>query len=61
MTQKELLYMEDAIKHETNLMDICDFILQNLDDKNLITFMKNQRKKHENLKQKLLNTMEELA
>ncbi len=61
MTNKELLYMEDAIKHETNLMDICDFILQNLDDKNLITFMKNQRKKHENLKQKLLNTMEELA
>ena len=29
MTQKELLYMEDAIKHEENIIDVLDIMIQN--------------------------------
>ena len=61
MTQKELLYMEDAIGHETNLIDICTYTIEMLEDKNLKSFMKNQLKKHQNLKQKLMNVLEELT
>ena len=59
MTQKELLYMEDAIGHETNLIAICNFTIESLEDKTLITFMKDQLKKHETLKQKLMTIMED--
>lgn len=61
MTQKELLYMEDAINHEFNLIEICNITIENLKDKNLQTFMKNELKKHEALKEKLMNVMEDLA
>lgn len=61
MTQKELLYMEDAINHEANLIEIIKNTIDNLTDKNLCTFMKSQLKKHEALKQKLINVMEDLA
>ena len=33
MTQKELLYMEDAIEHETNLISISELSVENLEDK----------------------------
>ncbi len=58
MTQKELLYMEDAIEHEKNLIDICKFTIDSLEDKTLVTFMKSQLKKHESLKKKLLDVLE---
>ena len=32
MTQKELSYLEDAIKHEQNLAQICDNVVNNLTD-----------------------------
>ncbi len=59
MTQKELLYMEDAIGHETNLIQICTYTIDTLEDKSLKTFMKGQLKKHENLKQKLMTILED--
>ena len=59
MTQKELLYMEDAIGHETNLVDICQYTIDSLQDKSLKTFMKGQLKKHESLKKKLMKVLEE--
>ena len=58
MTQKELLYLEDAIGHETNLIKIISSTINLLEDKNLISFMKKQMKKHQSLKQKLMQTME---
>ncbi len=61
MTQKELLYYEDAIGHEVNTIDICNFIIENLDDDDLKAFMKRQLKKHEANKKLLLSKMEELA
>ena len=59
MTQKELLYMEDAIGHETNLIDIANLTIDNLGDKSLKIFMKGQLKKHETLKQKLMKVLED--
>ena len=58
MTQKELLYMEDAIKHEANLVNIYSDFIENLEDTNLKSFLKSEMKKHQVLKQKLLKTMD---
>ena len=59
MTQKELLYVEDAIGHEQNIISICEDTINNLNDKDLITFMKNEIKKHITTKDKLLKTLED--
>ena len=61
MTEKELLYLEDAINHETNTIDICTFIKDSLEDDELSSFIAKEIKKHESIKEKLLNVMEELA
>lgn len=61
MTQKELLYMEDAIEHETNLIKITELSIESLEDKSLATFMKGQMKKHNTLKEKLMTVMEDAA
>ena len=61
MTQKELLYMEDAIGHEQNLETIFNNSSNELEDKNLSTFVKKLAKKHHNLSDKLLKVMEDLA
>lgn len=59
MTQKELLYMEDAIEHEINIIEICKYSLDMLEDSELVTFMEHNLKKHEALKEKLMEAMEE--
>ena len=40
MTQKELLYVEDAIGHEKNVGQIVADAIQMLQDKSLKTFLK---------------------
>ena len=40
MTQKELLYVEDAIGHEKNVGAIVADVISQLQDKNLQTFLK---------------------
>ena len=59
MTQKELLYFEDAIGHESNMIAICNDIINTLQDKSLITFLKKEVKKHMALKTKLMNMLED--
>ena len=58
MTQKELLYLEDAIGHEANIIKICEDIIKNLEDQNLVTFMENELSNHKTLKDKLINILE---
>lgn len=58
MTQKELLYLEDAIGHEQNIITICEETLNMLEDDNLISFLTKEIKKHENMKEELLNMLE---
>ncbi len=61
MTQKELLYVEDAIGHEESILKICDNMLSNLDDERLITFINDEKNVHQDLKEKLINLLKEKA
>ena len=59
MTQKELLYVEDAVGHETSIIDILNTSLDLIDDDKLITFIEEEIEKHNDLKQELLNLLED--
>ncbi len=59
MTQKELLYYEDAIGHEDNIIKVINFMLSNLEDSNLISFMNEELNTHNQMKEKLMNKLEE--
>ena len=61
MTQKELSYVEDAIGHEGNIIKIINETLNNLQDKNLINFMKEELNIHTTMKEKLMTKLEEEA
>ncbi len=58
MTQKELLYLEDAIGHEKNTIDIINESINMLEDEDLIYFMEKEVKKHEKTKKDLIDMME---
>ena len=53
MTQKELLYFEDAIGHEKNIILICDESINKIDDGELISFFEKEKAIHE----EVLNTL----
>ena len=57
MTQKELLYVEDAIGHEQNLIKIVNETINLLQDTNLKNFMGGQLKIHQDIKTKLMNLL----
>ena len=59
MTQKELLYVEDAVKHETNIINIIDNMIDLIDDNELISFFNNQIEKHEIIKEELICLLED--
>lgn len=58
MTQKELLYVEDAIGHEQNVGQIVMETINLLQDKSLQTFLKSELKKHQATLAKLMNLLE---
>lgn len=58
MTQKELLYVEDAIGHEQNVGAIIQEAISLLEDQSLKTFMKSELKKHQAIETKLMNLLE---
>ena len=59
MTQKELLYVEDAVGHESSIIKICEDIINNLENQDLTMFMENELNKHKTLKENLMNKLEE--
>lgn len=59
MTQKELLYIEDAIGHENTIIDLCNDMISNLEDKDLVTFTKKQMKSHIEIKDNLICLLED--
>ena len=61
MTQKELSYVEDAIGHKSNIIKIINEGIKNLEDENLVTFMEAELNTHKNMKEKLMNLLEEKA
>jgi len=61
MTQKELLYVEDAIGHEQNIICILEDMLNNLEDDSLCSFINKQINKHDSIKEKLMKLLEDLV
>ena len=61
MTQKELLYLEDAYKHEDNTICICNEIINMLEDEEIISFFEKEIKKHTAYKDKIMSFMEDLV
>ena len=58
MTQKELAYLEDAIGHEKNIISIIDETINDLENEDLIFFLKNELEVHNETKEKILNMLE---
>lgn len=61
MTQKELLYMEDAIGHEQNLETICNNFSELVEDKQLKAFLTKLAKKNQMLEKKLMDVLEDIS
>ena len=61
MTQKELLYIEDAVGHEESIIAIINNAIDSLCDESLISFMKKELKDHKNTKKKLISMLEAKA
>ena len=59
MTQKELLYVEDAIGHETSIIEIIKESINFMDDDELISCLESDLNKHVDLKNRLTNLLEE--
>ena len=59
MTQKEILYVEDAIGHEQNVICILEDTLNKLEDDGLASFISKQINKHESIKEKLYKLLED--
>ena len=61
MTQKELLYVEDAIEHETNIIKILEDTKTKLSNQNLVSFIETNINTHTSIKENLLEKLEEKA
>ncbi len=59
MTQKELLYVEDAIGHESSLVSILEESINFLEDEDLKVFMQKECEKHSLMKEKLIDNLKE--
>ena len=60
MTQKELNYMEDAVGHEKSIIKILEESIKNLEAEELINFMNDELDIHNNIKDNLMNKLEEI-
>ena len=58
MTQKELLYVEDAINHEKVIIESINSIIDELDDKDLVDYMNNELETHEEINNNFMNLLE---
>lgn len=58
MTQKELLYVEDAINHEKVIIDCINNIIDELEDKDLVDYMNNELETHEEINNNFMNLLE---
>lgn len=61
MTEKELLYVEDAVKHESNIIQIVTDIINKLEDEELKDYMEDKLNEHMAFKVELINALEDYA
>ena len=59
MTQKELLYLEDAIGHEEVIISVCENEIDNIEDESIKSFVESEIDKHNDIKEELFNLLEE--
>lgn len=57
MTEKELLYVEDAVNHELYMIQLCTEIMDCLTDEELVKNVKKMKTKHESLLKKFLEIL----
>ena len=57
MTQKELLYVEDAIMHENSIINILEISRENSNNEELISFIENEINTHQSIKNNLMNLL----
>ena len=61
MTQKELLYVEDAIGHEDNIIKIVTDTINQLSNDELKDFLEEKLNEHIAFKVELMNLLEDYA
>lgn len=61
MTQKELLYVEDAIEHEKTIIEVLKFSVEQLEDEELSEYLSNEITTHEKMKTNLCELLKENA
>lgn len=61
MTQKELLYLEDATNHEQTIINFLNYSLETATDKRIIRFFESEIEIHNELCKKLLKHMEDIS
>ena len=61
MTQKELLYLEDAIGHEKNIISIVEDTKERLEDEELKEFLESELQEHNNTLESLMSKLEASA
>ena len=58
MTQKELLYVEDALQHEKTLLSVINETISRLEDDDLKDFMDTELETHQKIHNKLIKLLE---
>ena len=58
MTQKELLYVEDAISHENTIIANIEDYINCLEDEYLIDFMRKDANTHRKMKEEFIKLLE---
>ncbi len=58
MTQKELLYVEDAINHERNIVYYLNDAISSIQNEELTSFLEDEIIYHEEISKKLLNLLD---
>ena len=61
MTQKELLYFEDAIGHVSNIIKILEESIKNVSDDKILSFMEEEMNCQSTLKETLMTKLKEKA
>ncbi len=61
MTQKELLYVEDAINHEKNMVKILNDKINELEDNQLVDYINQEIKDHKKQQKELERLLEDTS
>ena len=60
MSQKELLYLDDDYCHETALLKVLEDTQSRLEDEDLVDFIDDEIKNHQDMQKKLLKVLEDI-